>query len=124
MSLLSKLFKINSIGRKTEITLNQEPEHAVIIYFDYGIEELEPIHQLGDELEIIISENNVGEYDGHEIAMDYSDGSLYMYGPNAENLYKSIKSTLEETEFLKGAVAKLRFGPSEDGVKEIEVKID
>ena len=124
MSLFGKLFgkKTNGIQIKTQT--EKEPEHAVIVYFDYGIEGLEPIHQLGDKLEKVISDNNVGEYDGHEIAMDYSDGSLYMYGPNAETLFKTIKSTLEETKFLKGAKAKLRFGPPEDGVKEIDVEIE
>ncbi|MEM6525639.1 MAG: hypothetical protein AAGF85_01485 [Bacteroidota bacterium] len=124
MSLLRKLFGKTSNGRKEETEINGEPEHAVIVYFDYGIEGLEPIFELGNKLKKIISDSNVREYDGHEIAMDYSDGSLYMYGPNAEVLFKTIKSTLEATEFLKGAKAKLRFGPPEDGVKEIEVEIE
>ena len=123
MSLLGKIFG-NTNGRKPEFEDKKEPEHAVIVYFDYGIEDLEPIFQLGNKLEKIISDNNVGEYDGNEMAMDYSDGSLYMYGPNAEVLFKTIKSTLEETDFLKGSIAKLRFGPPEDGVKEIEIIIE
>lgn len=124
MSLLRKLFGKNPKERELKTEINKDPEHAVIVYFDYGIERLEPIFQLGDKLEKVITVNSVGEYDGHEIAMDYSDGSLYMYGPDAEILFKTIKSTLEETKFLKGAVAKLRFGPPENGVKEIEVKIE
>jgi hypothetical protein len=43
-----------------------------------------------------------------------------MYGPNAEVLFKTVKQTLEATDFMSGAKAKLRFGPPEDGVKEIE----
>jgi hypothetical protein len=78
MNLLGKLFGRKSNGRKPEIEDKKVPEHAVIVYFDYGIEDLEPIFQLGNKLEKIISDNNVGEYDGNEIAMDYSDGSLYM----------------------------------------------
>ena len=46
-----------------------------------------------------------------------------MYGPNAELLFKGIKSTLEKTRFLNGAEAVLRFGPPEEGVKEITVEI-
>jgi len=71
----------------------------------------------------VITKNNVGEYDGHEIAVDYSDGFLYMYGPNAESLFEIVKPVLAATDFMKGATAKLRFGPPEDGVKELEVEI-
>jgi hypothetical protein len=101
--------------------LKKEPEHAVIIEFNYGIGELEPLQQLEIKLEKVIRDNNVGEYDEHEIAIDYSDGSLYMYGPNAEDLFKVIKPTLDSFYFMKGAIANLRFGPPEDGVKEIKV---
>lgn len=46
-----------------------------------------------------------------------------MYGPNAETLFNGINDTLIQTDFMKGAKAKLRFGPPEDGVKEITVEI-
>ncbi|QHL89163.1 hypothetical protein GU926_17680 [Nibribacter ruber] len=98
-----------------------EPEHAVIVRFDYGIKGLDALHGLEKKLEKVIKEKNVGEYDGHEIAVDYSDGLLYMYGPNAESLFKAVEPTLATTDFMKGAKAKLRFGPPEDGVKEVEV---
>jgi hypothetical protein len=55
--------------------------------------------------------------------MDNSDGCLYMYGPNAETLYKAIKPTLEDCKFMKGAQAYLRFGPIGEGTKDIEVEI-
>ncbi len=96
---------------------------SVIIYFNYGLEEMDSIYNLENELEKIITENNVGEFDGHEIAMDNTDGSLYMYGPNAENLFKAIKPILEKTNFMKGAMAHLRFGPPVEGVPEIDFEI-
>ena len=120
MGFLDKLFGLN----KNESVNNQtEVEHAVIVQFDYGIEGMEELYKLSDRLESIIEENQLGEYDGHEMATDYSDGFLYMYGPNAETLFNGIKDTLEQTDFMKGAKAKLRFGPPEDGVKEITVVI-
>ena len=100
-----------------------KPRHSVIVHFNYGMDELDPLHDLECKLEKVIMENEVGEYDGHEIAMDGSDGFLYMYGFNAETLFKTVKPTLEATEFMKGATAQLRFGPPEDGVMEIEVEI-
>jgi len=118
MGLFDKL-----LGDKNQKNTEKEPEHAVIIRFNYGMQGLEPLHQLETNLEKVITTNNLGEYDGHEIAADYSDGFLYMYGPNAETLFKGIKSTLEGFDFMKGAVANLRFGRPEDGIKEIEVSL-
>jgi hypothetical protein len=55
--------------------------------------------------------------------MDLSDGSIYMYGPNAEELFKAVKPTLESTDFMKGAIAVLRFGPVHNNSSEIEIEI-
>ncbi|WP_117885714.1 hypothetical protein [Aureibaculum luteum] len=52
------------------------------------------------------------------IAMEF-----YMYGSNAETLFKTVQPILEKVVFMKGANVKMRFGPPEDAVKEIEVKI-
>lgn len=101
----------------------RKEEHAVIVNFMYYKENLDPLHNLDRKLEKVISEKGVGKYDWHEINMDLSDGSLYMYGPNAENLFKAVKQTLEETDFMKGAIATLWFGEPGRGAKEIEVEI-
>ena len=101
-----------------------DPEHSVIVYFNYGIQGLEPLHKLEKKLEQLIKESNVGEYDGHEIAMDYSDGTLYMYGPDAYRLFNVIKPTLEEAEFMKGAKAVLCYSLPVEDTKEIVVEID
>jgi hypothetical protein len=101
--------------------LNQE--HSVIVHFQYGIEGLDSLYKLEDDLEAVILEMRVGEYDGHEIAMDNSDGYLYMYGTNAEKLFKAVRPTLEACEFMKGAKAILRFGPPENSTKKIEFEI-
>jgi hypothetical protein len=50
-------------------------------------------------------------------------GFLFMYGPNAEALFKAILPTLEATDFMRGAKALLRFGLSAEGMKEIVVDI-
>lgn len=99
------------------------PEHAVIINFIYGFESMDNLVELEYKLRSIISEKGVGEYDGYDIALDHSDGTLYMYGHNAEKLFLAIKEKLEKTDFMKGAMATLRFGPPEYGVKEIDVEI-
>ena len=66
-------------------------EHAVIIKFRYGSTNLDKLFELEDQLEKAISEAKAGEYDGNEIAVDGSDGSLYMYGPDADRLLDVIE---------------------------------
>lgn len=123
MRFLSKIFGKSVKEQEPQPTPDNDPEHAVIVRFQYGITGLQPLHGLEDRLEHIISQHEVGEYDGHEIATNYSDGFLYMYGPNAERLFEVVQPTLKGTDFMRGAIAKLRFGPPEDGVKEIEIEI-
>jgi hypothetical protein len=98
-------------------------EHSVIIYFNYGIEDDEPFYNLSDTLRHVIEENNLGLYDGHEIAMDNSDGSFYIYGPSAEEIFKAIKPVLEAANFMRGATAVLTFGPTGSDAPQLELEI-
>jgi hypothetical protein len=123
MGIFNKLFGKTNVQQSKQSEMEAAPEHAVIVRFNYGIQGLDPLHQLEARLEEVITAGNFGEYDGNEIAIDYSDGLLYMYGPNAEILFKAIKPTLESCDFMKGASVKLRFGPPSDDTKELEVTI-
>ena len=96
-------------------------EHAVIVKFDYGTTDLGSLFELEDQLEFLLEDGSHGEYDGHEIAVDGSDGLLYLYGPDADDLYNTIKPTLLASSAIKNAVATLRYGPPEDGVREVVV---
>ena len=106
------------------MTQDLSSQHSVIVHFYYGIEELEPLHELEDKLSQVISDQNAGLYDGHEVSMDSIDSFLYMYGPNAETLFKSVLPILRVTDFMKGAIAYLTFGPMEESTKVLEVKIE
>jgi hypothetical protein len=99
-------------------------EQAVIIEFNYGLKEDEPFYELSDKLRTLVDESGLGEYDGHEIAMDNSDGSFYMYGPDAKKLYGVIKETIEKTPFMMGANVILRFGPPQAGVEEVNFTLN
>jgi len=92
---------------------------AVIIAFNYGLEDDEPFYDLSDKLRSVVDESGIGEYDGHEMAMDNSDGSFYMYGPDAKKIYEVIKNTIEKTPFMAGAQVTLILGPPEVGVKKV-----
>jgi len=97
------------------------PEHAVIVYFQYGSTDLSELFALEDELERVIAAAQAGELDGNEVALDGSDARLYMYGRDADALFAAIRPTLEASPFMKGATVKLRYGPPEAGVRKSEV---
>lgn len=98
-------------------------EHAVIIDFYYGTEELDPLHELDLALADRIEEEGVGVYDGHEINMDGTDGRLFMYGPNADLLFKAALPVLTPAYFMEGAVATLQFRSHEERVNQIDIEI-
>ena len=114
MALFSKLFGSSAKGL-------EPPEHAVIVNFTYGSTNLQPIFDLEDELERAINAAQAGEFDGNEVAADGSDGTLYMYGPNADRLFATVKPVLEACSFMRGARATLRYGPPQDGIQTRDV---
>ena len=90
-------------------------EQAVIIHFDYTADSLDPLHDVEDQLEAALDGSEVGEVDGHEIAVDLSDGSLYLYGPDAEALFAVVRPILAGADCFHDAQVTLRFGPPEEG---------
>ena len=62
-------------------------------------------------------------FDGNEVATDGSDGFLYMYGPDADALFGAVRPALEGAPFMRGARVTLRYGPPQDGVREVEVEL-
>jgi hypothetical protein len=73
--------KVESAGKYAE---------AVIVHFEYGREHWSTFFQFEKEFEDAISNAAVGEYDGNELAVDGSDGSMYMYGPDADKLFAFV----------------------------------
>ena len=98
-------------------------EQAVIVQFNYGSKDLSRLFQLEDELEKAIGSAKVGVFDGDEVAVDGSDGSLYMYGPDADRLFGVIEPILKSSAFMRGARVTRRYGPPKDGVREVVTSI-
>ena len=101
-----------------------EALQGVIIEFNYGLEEDDSFYELVDELRVLVDESGLGYYDGHEMNINNSDGSLYLYGPDAKKLYEVVKRTIEKTPFMAGASVTLRLGPPEDGVKTVSFNLN
>ena len=97
---------------------------GVIIYFSYGYEEDEPFYELVEKLVQLVNNSGLGYYDGHEMNLDNSDGSFYMYGADAKKLYDVIKDTIEKTPFMAGANVNLRLGPPQEGVKIVSFNLN
>jgi hypothetical protein len=117
VNILKKIF-----GNR-QVPPQKAPEHAVIVHFFYGKTDLEPIFILGDTLELAVTKAGAGEYDGNEIAEDGSDGYLYLYGPDADQLFAIVRPILESADFIANATVTLRYGPPASGVTIREVKI-
>ena len=111
------------LGKKNPEPPSRPPEHAVIVQFAYGSTDLSRLFALEERLEAAIAEAGAGEFDGNEVASDGSDGTLYMYGPDADKLFAAVRPTLESADFMRGARARLRYGPPEDCVREMEVVV-
>jgi hypothetical protein len=91
------------------------------VHFAYGSTDLSRLFALEERLEAVIADASAGEFDGNEVATDGSDGTLYMYGPDADALFAVVRPALEATDFMRGARVRLRYGPPEDGIREVEV---
>jgi hypothetical protein len=99
-------------------------EQAVIVHFTYGQTDLSPLYKLEDNLIAAIAAADAGEFDGNEVATAGSDGSLYMYGPDADRLFEAVRPVLSSATCIQKAVATIRYGPPEDGVRERKVALD
>lgn len=105
--------------------MNPKFTHSIIIEFQYGIDSLDPLHGLGDKMAYALDQSDLGYYDGHEIAMDDSDGRYFLYGINAEQMYKVIEPLLFEVDWMEGAEVALFFGNEDyDQVKKIEFVLE
>jgi hypothetical protein len=120
MEMFKRFAKIADEDRY-EVT---DDSHSVVIQFNYPFDELDEMFVLDDKLDEVIDKNKAGLYDFHEVQVDGPDARVYMYGPNAEVLFKAVLPVLKEIDYMKGATAFLRFGGIRDKkAKTLEVEI-
>jgi hypothetical protein len=117
MGLLSKLFRSNKNPSQGP------PEHEVIVHFSYGSTNFQHMYALEDLIRYEVSEAGVGVYDGHEIPEDGSEGFFYLYGPDAEAMYRVISPLLAESSFMHGATVTLWFGPRGRKTQKREINL-
>ena len=93
-------------------------EQTVVVHFSYGSTDLQPVFELQRRLEAAISLAAAGEFDGNEVSAAGTDGFLYMYGPDADQLFAVIQPILESTSFMRGAEVTKRYGAAGGGGQE------
>jgi len=99
-------------------------EQAVIVHFEYGKPDWTPFFEFEKTLETSIAATGVGEYDGNELAVDGSNGTLYMYGPDADKLFDVVKPHLASSKLLKNVEVTLRYGAAGDlSARESKVRL-
>ena len=121
--MLKRIIAFLGISSTATASAALPDEQAVIVNFSYGDTDMTRLYALEDRLREAIEKEGVGEFDGDEVAVDGSDGTLYMYGPNADRLFAVVKPILELSDFMRGAAITLRYGPPEGGVKEKDVRL-
>ena len=98
------------------------PEHCVKLRFPFSETNLAPIYELEDALGDAISTATAGEFDGNDVGQ--GECILYMYGPDADALFAAIQPVITtHREMLSRGHALLRYGPPEDGVREVTIPI-
>ncbi len=112
--LTPALGKVMKIFRKILGGANPAPaEEAVIVYLDAQgladeVYEKYDLATLEDQLEEAIAAAQVGEFDGNEFGP--GEVTLYMYGPDSEQLFNAVEAPLLAYPLCAGAKVVVRRG--------------
>jgi len=67
----------------------------------------------------VIERQGLGEYDGNEVGEDGS--TLFMYGSNAEDLFRGVEATLRASSLCEHARVQIRPGPPGTAHREMRL---
>jgi hypothetical protein len=108
--------------------MGQVGQQALIFYFkdiadradEMGLDDLDALVALQEQLAQAIEPDGIGEVDGNEIAMDGSEGSLYAYGPDARAMLQAVLPVVCRSPLAAGGHVYLRYGDVDDAAAEEE----
>jgi hypothetical protein len=110
--------------KKRTVLTAPAPEHAVIVRTGTPSVLLDEIERLEADLDAAITASGGGELDGHEIAIDGSRATVFMYGADADLLFGSVAPVLKAHRISESGVATLRYGEADDpDAKELVIDI-
>ena len=96
--------------------------HLPLVEDPFGsAREREVVANLIDALDRVIDEQGVGEFDGEE----FGGGRcvIYMYGPDADQLFAVVEPILRATPLARGGFAMKRYGEAKD-TSAAEVRVN
>jgi len=88
-------------------------EESVLVHLGY--EDFDLMIDISYQLVDALENSDVGMFDGNEIGE--GDTVFFMYGPDAELLFKHVEHVFRNNEFCRGARAVMRWGSSPDAPK-------
>ncbi len=104
MGLLSRLF-----GSR-EAQSGEADTQEVEVRFDYGSTNFQFVYAIGDQIQAAVAEAKAGEYDGHELPADGREARIFLFGPDAEAIFRAIRPVLDASPLMRGATVTLWFG--------------
>jgi hypothetical protein len=115
--ILRKLFgrsEDKPVETQKGVSANGPEEHALIVETKGVQVEDGALYAVEDALTGAIEKAGVGIYDGHDRAVDGSHAILYMYGPDADDLFKVALPILLSHALTASGVAKRRYGSAQN----------
>jgi lysylphosphatidylglycerol synthetase-like protein (DUF2156 family) len=101
--------------RRTEPrTEDAGPEHAVIVTTSTRPVSLAQVIAVEDRLQATVLASGTGKLDGHDIAVDGSGATFFLYGVDADRLFASVEPVLRADPVTADGEALLRYGQAQD----------
>lgn len=88
----------------------RDVEHAVTLYLADGGGGPLDLADFEDRLADAVTEAGVGEWDGHEFALDGSHAFIYLYGKDADRLAEVVLPIARQAGLAKGSYLVKRYG--------------
>jgi hypothetical protein len=115
MALFARLFGRNK----------RPPDQAVLVHLD-GVGLPDAVYEeydlatIEDQLSSAVTRDGTGDFDGNEVGQ--GGATLFMYGPDAERLFRTVEPVLRAYPLCRGARAVIRAGGP--GGRERELKLE
>ena len=122
MRALAPEVRLNFLDRflnsKPPLTSRPVPEDQAVLIYCEG-EDLEASIPLQEKLIALLEDQQVGMFDGNEVGN--GELVLFLYGPDAELLFKFIEPILRADDFCRGARIIIRWGGPNAPKREVTI---
>ena len=99
---------------------SEKEEEAVIFSFVQPLESVSELYSLRMLVETDLYVRGEGRYDGHEVFLNKAGGKIYLYGPNAHDLYLTVKHTVQSFGFMADSDVTLRSWEKDGNITDVK----